>query len=159
MDSYIMYGLTILLLLVSFSKDRQKTIVSLKKAWQALEGILPDFLAVLALVGLALTLLPPQAIGKVLGQSSGWLGMSFAALLGSVTLIPGFVAFPLAKSLLAAGAGLTQIAVFVSTLMAVGIVTAPLEIKYFGKKETVLRNGLSFVWAFFVALVIGVVVR
>ena len=42
--------------------------------------------------------------------------------------------------------------------MMVGFVTAPLEIKYFGKKETIMRNGLSFVLAFGVAYLLGVLV-
>ena len=58
-----------------------------------------------------------QAISKLLGSDSGILGMVIAAVIGCITLIPGFVAFPLAASLLAAGAGYAQIAVFISTLV------------------------------------------
>jgi hypothetical protein len=46
--------------------------------------------------------------------------MLIAGLVGSITLIPAFVAFPLAAALLHNGAGIMQIAVFVSTLMMVG---------------------------------------
>lgn len=83
--------------------------------------------------------------------------MLMASIVGSVTLIPGFVAFPLASALLNNGAGFMQIAVFISTLMMVGIVTIPLEIKYFGRKATILRNSLAFVFSFIVAIAIGVV--
>jgi uncharacterized membrane protein YraQ (UPF0718 family) len=83
--------------------------------------------------------------------------MLITAVIGAITLIPGFIAFPLAASLLERGAGISQIAVFVSTLMMVGIVTAPLEIEYFGKKETLLRNALSFLFSFIAAAVIGAV--
>jgi len=159
MESIFAYGLAITFLIASYLKDRTKTRQALQKAYSSLEGILPDFLAVLGLVGLALTLLPPQTITALIGRSSGWAGMILASIVGSVTLIPGFVAFPLAKSLRDGGAGIPQIAVFVTTLMAVGFVTAPLESKYLGRKETLLRNGLSFVWAFVVALVLGMVVR
>lgn len=58
--------------------------------------------------------------------------MLIAGLVGSITLIPGFVAFPLAAALLDNVAGYMQIAVFISTLMMVGIVTIPLEIRSFG---------------------------
>ena len=51
-----------------------------------------------------------------------------------------------------------QIGAFVSSLMMVGIVTMPVEIKYFGKKLTLLRNGLAFSFSFVVALFIGWVV-
>ena len=52
-----------------------------------------------------------------------------------------------------------QIAAFVSTLMMVGVVTMPVEIKYFGKKATLLRNGAAFIFSFVVALIIGMVVK
>jgi uncharacterized membrane protein YraQ (UPF0718 family) len=159
LESIILYSIALVLLGLSFSRDAVKSKQALNKAWQSLWGILPDFLGVLGLVGLVLTLLPPQFISGLLGKASGALGMVLAAAIGSITLIPGFIAFPLAKSLLDAGAGYQQIAVFVTTLMAVGFVTAPLEIRYFGRKETILRNGLSFIWAFVIAVIIGVTVR
>ena len=52
-----------------------------------------------------------------------------------------------------------QIAVFISTLMMVGIVTIPVEIKYFGKKATVLRNVFAFAFSYIVAIAIGVVLK
>jgi uncharacterized membrane protein YraQ (UPF0718 family) len=155
MFTYILYGLTAVLLSVSFFKDRKKTLQALKKAWKAFENILPQFLAILLLIGLMLAILSPATISSIIGQESGWIGILLAALLGSITLIPGFVAFPLAAALLKSGAGLTQIAVFVSTLMMVGIVTMPVEMKYFGKRATLTRNGLAFVFSIAVALIIG----
>jgi len=52
-----------------------------------------------------------------------------------------------------------QIAAFISTLMMVGVVTMPMEIKFFGKKATYLRNGLAFIFSLIVALVMGVVLK
>lgn len=155
MFTYILYGLTAAVLILSFFKDRQKTLKALKKAWKAFENILPQFLAILLLIGLMLAVLSPETISSIIGQKSGWIGILLAALLGSITLIPGFIAFPLAAALLSNGAGLTQIAVFVSTLMMVGVVTMPVEMKYFGKRATLTRNGLAFVFSIAVALVIG----
>jgi hypothetical protein len=45
-----------------------------------------------------------------------------------------------AAALMREGAGATQIAAFVSSLMMVGIVTLPMEMKYFGKRAAILRN-------------------
>ena len=131
--------------------------MALKKAWKALENILPQFLSILIIIGIMLALLTPETISKLIGQQSGWFGMIIAGVVGAITLIPGFVAFPLAAALLKSGAGFMQIALFISTLMMVGIVTIPLEIKYFGRKAAFLRNGLAFIFSFVVALVIGVV--
>lgn len=155
MFTYFIYALAIILLAVSFFKDRQKTFQALKKAWKAFENILPQFLAILLLIGLLLAVLQPETISAIIGGQSGWVGILLAALIGSITLIPGFVAFPLAAALLRNGAGLAQIAVFISTLMMVGVVTMPAEMKYFGKRATLTRNGLAFIFSVLVALVIG----
>jgi uncharacterized membrane protein YraQ (UPF0718 family) len=154
-----LYGITVILLLVSTVRDQKKTRAALKKAWMAFLNILPDFSVVLALIGLILTYLSPSVIVRVVGSGSGILGILLASVVGSITLIPGFVAFPLAASLFSRGAGVAQIAVFVSTLMMVGIVTLPLEIRYFGKREAIVRNSLAYLFSFVVAAIIGVVVR
>ena len=158
MDSYIFYSLAIILLILSFIKDKKKTKMALKKAWKAFENILPEFLVVILLVGFLLAILNPETISKIIGSESGFVGVVLASIIGSVTLIPGFVAFPTAAILLKNGAGYMQIAAFVSTLMMVGIVTMPVEIKYFGKKISVMRNSLAFLFSFIVALIIGMVV-
>lgn len=155
MFTYILYGLAVVLLIMSFFKDRKKTKMALKKAWKAFENILPQFLAILLLIGIMLAVLSPETISSIIGGESGWLGLLAAAIVGSITLIPGFVAFPLAAALLNNGAGISQIAVFVSTLMMVGIVTMPVEMKYFGKRATLTRNGYAFIFSILVALVIG----
>ena len=103
-----------------------------------------------------LAVLTPEQISHLVGSGSGWLGIIIAAIIGSITLIPGFVAFPLAAALLNNGAGYMQIAAFISTLMMVGIVTLPVEIKYFGKKATITRNISAFIFSLIVATVMGV---
>lgn len=158
MSNYILYGITIILLLISCYKDKKKTVQALKKAWKAFENILPEFLGVIMLVGVLLAVLNPEVISKFIGESSGWFGVIACALVGAITLIPGFVAFPTAAMLLQNGAGYMQIGAFVSTLMMVGVITIPVEIKYFGKKLTALRNLLAFVFSFIVAFIIGKVV-
>jgi uncharacterized membrane protein YraQ (UPF0718 family) len=95
----------------------------------------------------------------LLGTSSGVWGVLAASLIGSITLIPGFVAFPLAAALLKSGAGYMQIAAFVSTLMMVGIVTLPMEMKTFGKRATIVRNVSAYLFSMVVAIVMGVVLK
>jgi len=159
MFTIILYILTIFLLVFSFLKDKKKTKMALKKAWKSFENILPQFLSILIIVGIMLALLSPETISQLIGQQSGWIGVVVASLIGSITLIPGFVAFPLASALLNNGAGLMQMAIFISTLMMVGVVTLPVEIKYFGKKATIIRNALAFAFSYVVAIVIGVVLK
>ena len=155
MNTIVLYGVTAILLAFSFFKDRKKTLQALRKAFKALENILPEFLVVILLVGLLLALMDPAFISRLIGVDSGILGMVVALLVGSITLIPGFIAFPTAAMLLQGGAGYMQIGAFISTLMMVGVVTIPVEKKYFGLKLTVLRNSFAFLFSIVVALVIG----
>lgn len=154
-----MYVLVVILLLVSFIKDKKKTIISLKKAWESLRNILPQLLSIIMAIGIMLAILNPQIISKLIGQQSGYIGLIVAAIIGSVTLIPGFVTFPLATALLRGGAGLTPVVVFISTSMMVGVVTIPVEIKCFGSKVTFLRNILALFFSFLVAFIIGVILK
>ncbi len=151
----LLYIGTGLLLLLSLIKDKGKTKKALRKAWKSFENILPQFLVVLVMVGVLLTLMDSEMILRLIGTDSGWFGVLLSAVVGAVTLIPGFVAFPTAAMLLEGGAGYMQIAAFISTLMMVGIVTLPVEITFFGKRLAIYRNILAFFFSFLVAFVIG----
>ncbi|MDO5047769.1 MAG: permease [Anaerococcus sp.] len=155
MFTKILYVIALISLILSFFKDKDRTKLALKKSLKSFENILPPIGVVILLIGFALTFLDAQTISRILGKDSGPKGMLIAGLIGSITLIPGFVAFPLAASLLRAGAGYGQIAIFISTLMMVGIATLPMEIKYFGKKMAVKRNVLFLLCAIVTSVLIG----
>lgn len=157
MFTKILYCITAIWLLISFFKDKKKTKIALKKAWKSFENILPSVLTVLLIIGFILSLLDPRTISGLLGADSGILGMGIAAAVGCVTLIPGFVAFPLAASLIVSGAGYAQVAIFISTLMMVGVATLPLEAEYFGKRAALKRNLLSLLIAVITSCLIGVI--
>jgi hypothetical protein len=78
---------------------------------------------------------------------------------GSVTLIPGFAAFPMAKMLLDNGAGIVQVGVLISTLMMVGVVTLPMERSIFGWKAAIARNVLAYGHSFLVGLALWMALR
>jgi uncharacterized membrane protein YraQ (UPF0718 family) len=158
METLALYLLAAAAFAASLMKDRKKTLAALKKALKAFEGILPQFLVVLLLVAATLAVLDTGTISKFLGTGTGAWGILAASLVGAITLIPGFVAFPAAAALLRQGAGATQIAAFVSSLMMVGVVTLPMEMKYFGKRAAVLRNSLAFAFSIVAALFVGWVV-
>lgn len=155
---WVLYGTALLLLTASALSDRQKTKKALKKGWNSFVNILPPFFAVLLLVSFSVAFLPERFIAAALGSESGLFGQVIASLLGSVTLIPGFIAFPMAKLLIENGAGIAQMAVFISTLMMVGVATAPLEAQYFGWKVTLLRNGMAYFYSFLVGYVVWLAV-
>ncbi len=142
---------------LSIWKSRTKTAQAFKIGAKALSIMAPSLLAIVGMVGLILGTLQPETISLLLGAEAGFTAAGAAAILGAITLIPALVSFPLAGSLLNSGATVTTVAVFITTLVMVGTVTAPLEIKALGKKFTLLRNSLSFIAAIVIAIIMGVI--
>src|SRR3989339_41123 len=133
-------SVTFISLVVSSLKDHRKTVAGVRKGVKMFLNILPAMLNILILVSVFLYLVPGELLARWLGRDSGFTGMSIAALLGSISLIPGFISYPLAAILLKSGVGYNVIAIFITTLMMVGVLTLPLEAKYFGMRVAVLRN-------------------
>ncbi|WP_312045177.1 permease [Anaerotignum sp.] len=157
-QTFLFYFAAIFALIFSFVKDKKKSKLALKKAWKSFENILPQVLSLLVIVGILLAIVNTDVISQLIGENSGWLGVVLAGSVGAITLIPPYVAFPTAALLIDAGAGYMQIGAFISSLMMVGLVTIPVETKFFGKKLTFLRNLYAFIFSFFVAIIIRLVV-
>lgn len=157
MTSIILYTLTGLALLISFFKDSKKSKMSMKIAWNQFIKLLPSMISIMLFIGITLAILDSEVISEIIGEQSGIAGVLIALVFGSVTLIPSFVAFPLGGALLNAGAGYPQVAALVSTVMAVGIVTIPTEIKYFTKSLAIKRNVSAFIICVIFTIVIGVI--
>lgn len=156
--TWFLYLATGAALAVSAAVSREKTKKALKKAWNSFMNVLPALAAMLFLVSISIALLPERVIAALIGEESGFFGQVLASVIGSITLIPAFVAFPMAKVLLEHGAGAAQMAVFVSTLMMVGVATAPLEASFFGWKATFLRNGMAYFYSFVAGYVVWLAV-
>jgi uncharacterized membrane protein YraQ (UPF0718 family) len=148
---------TLLFLTFSFVKSKEKTIKALKMAFKMGKGMALSILTIIFAIGLILTLLPPADIASFVGGQPVFLATIAFALLGTITLIPAFIAFPLIGTLVGAGVSIVPSVAFLTTLTMVGIVTFPLEKKEFGMKFTAVRNSLSFLFALVIALVMGVV--
>ena len=149
--------IAIVLVIVAFIKSKEKTMGAMKRSKGMMKHMLGDIIAIIFLIGLVLTFIPPSSIESVLGSSNVWFATVAAAIAGSVTLIPAFVAFPLIGSFIDMGASIVPAVAFLTTLTMVGIVTFPLEKKEFGLKFALTRNGLSFVSALLIAMMMGVI--
>ena len=62
----------------------------------------------------------------------------------------------MAEILLEDGVGYSVLAVFITTMLMVGVITFPVEKEYFGTYATVLRNLLSFAGALLIGTIMGV---
>jgi len=153
---YYTYAITGLILLISFIINKQKTIKAIKISFIKFKKIFPTFITMLILVSIILFLFPDEVISNYLGNSSKFISVLLASFIGSITLMPGFVAFPLSGILLTKGVPYMVLSAFTTTLMMVGIITFPLEKEYFGVKVTVIRNIISFFIALIVAVITGI---
>jgi len=157
MISIVLYSVAGFLLLVSSLKNKSNTIKSLKVAWKSFSKLLPTVLAMMLFIGISLSVINENVISAMIGSESGVFGAIIALAVGSIVTLPSFVAFPLGGALLKAGAGYMQVAALVSTIMAVGFVSLPVEIKYFNKNIAVKRIVLSFMICVVFTAVIGMV--
>jgi uncharacterized membrane protein YraQ (UPF0718 family) len=144
-------------LVFALVKDRGKTKQSIGVAVKSLIRILPTVLIIIAVIGLLLAFTPPDQISRFIGEQAGFGGIIAIAALGAILYIPAIISFPLAASLLQGGASTAAVAAFITTLTMIGVVTLPMEIKELGKKMAFLRNGLSFIIAIVIALIMGVI--
>ncbi|MBW1716426.1 MAG: hypothetical protein JRJ77_11495 [Deltaproteobacteria bacterium] len=153
---YYLYIATGLAVLLSFVADSERTLKAFKVAVKKFVNILPAFLGMLILVSIVLFLIPDRVISQYLGSGNIFTGVFFASLLGSITLMPGFIAFPLCGILLKKGVLYMVLSAFTTTLMMVGILTYPIEKAYFGTKVTIIRNIISVFIALIVAVMTGI---
>ncbi len=143
--------------IVSFINNREKSTRALKVAGKSFLKMLPMVLIIVVLVGLLLGFVPPKGIETFFGAQSGVLGTLIIGGVGAALHIPSLIAFPLAGSLVESGASVSSAAVFITTLTMIGTVYLPGEIKILGKKFTLLRNGLSFLVAVVISLLMGLI--
>lgn len=146
------------LLMISIIKDKEKTMKAFKKSKNSLKFMGPSIVGIVFLIGLILTYLPPDMISNYFGENSSIYSTFISAFMGSITLIPAFVAFPLVASFIELGASIVPGAAFLTTLTMVGVVTYPLEKEKFGHTFAITRNVLSFVFAIIIALLMGVII-
>lgn len=153
-NGIILYSAAFALTGLSFAKNKERTSEALQKAWGMFRNVMPDVLAIMLFVGLSLSILTPSLIASIVGEESGVMGVIYSTVIGSVSLIPSFVVFPMGETLVENGAGLPQVAALMASLMAVGLVSMPLEKKMFGKGFAYARNVASFIMSILFALII-----
>ncbi|PLX91021.1 MAG: hypothetical protein C0619_08405 [Desulfuromonas sp.] len=135
--------------------DRGKTLLSLQVAGRSLRKLIPLLIAVFGLVGLFQVFLSPDQVEQALGAGNGWMSLFLGGALGAVAIGPPLAAYPLAGSMLDAGAWPPAVAAFVITWISIGVITLPFEASVFSIRYALLRNGIGFISALLVGLLLG----
>ena len=136
--------------------NRPKTIESLQVAARSLRMQLPLLVAIFGLVGLFQEFLTPEQVQQTMGAANGLISLLLGGLLGAVSIGPPLAAYPLAGSMLDAGAWPPAVAAFIVSWISVGIVTLPFEASVFSLRFALLRNGVNFGLALLIGLLLGI---
>ncbi|MCD6434855.1 MAG: permease [Clostridiales bacterium] len=147
------YGLTVILVIISFLISPKKTKKAVKVGAKKLWKITPPFVSIIVVISFVLYFLPNDTIVKYLGDTTSYMAIITALGIGSITVMPGPIVYPLCSILVINGVSYSIIAAFSTSLMMVGIVTFPVESTYFGKNFAILRNITSIFISLIVALV------
>lgn len=108
--------------------------------------ILPKVFAGTLIGALIQILVPRATIVRWLGSGSGWTGLLIATLAGVLIPAGPFTVFPIAASLLLAGADRGTAVAFISGWLLLGLNRALIwEMPFFGTDIVLLRSALS-VW-------------
>jgi uncharacterized membrane protein YraQ (UPF0718 family) len=143
MNTVIVAAIAVAAILISLVADRRKTKTALRIAGKRLLGLLPSFLTMLAAVSVVLTLIPEEMIARYLGGENRLLAGLAAAVFGSITLMPGFIAFPVAWALRRKGARLGLVFSYVGLSGVCRIPMTLFEISFMGVPFTVIRYLVS----------------
>jgi len=152
-----LYIITGIALLTSFITNRRKTYKAVKIALTQIFKIVVPFFTMIILVAIILYLIPENLIVRYLSNGNKYISAITASFIGSATLMPGFIAYPLSGILLKKGVSYFVLSAFTTTIMMVGILTFPIEKKYFGFKVSFIRNLIGYIIAILVALFTGLI--
>ncbi|MFP4371229.1 MAG: hypothetical protein ACOCW0_01065 [Halanaerobium sp.] len=152
---YTLYYIAGIAVVISFFADRERTIKGLKIGWKKFSKILGTYLKLLIILSFIL-LISDQFIINYLGGQAPFIGLLMGLIIGSITMMPGFIAYPLAGILVSRGVNYMVVAAFITTLMLVGVATYPVEKEYLGLKATIWRNIAGFVISALIAVATGI---
>lgn len=151
----IIWILTLIAVVISYRKDKPKTLKSLAKSFESLRALSPSLIGMIIFVGLTLAIVPEEKLAQLFTLKGVW-GFILVSMVGAIVTIPGPIAFPIAGALLKMGANPATLASFVTTLTMVGLASSSLEISHFGKRFTIMRQVFSFIAAVAIGLILGV---
>ena len=154
-SEFILIGICIVAVAISWFKDSRKTKSALKVSAKSFMLILPFLVAVFILTGLLEVFVPKQFIIAMMGTSREFLAPVLAAIIGGVLTGPAPASYPLARFLLDHNASIAAVATFVIAWVAVGTVSLPIEIKLFGQRFAFTRWFLTIVFSVVIGLLMG----
>jgi uncharacterized membrane protein YraQ (UPF0718 family) len=113
--------------------------------------VLPMLLAVIGLMGLFEALVTTEMIHSLF-KGSAFVDTLIGTLAGAISVGQPFLSYAMGGELLNEGVTLYAVTAFILSFVTLGLVQLPLEWGLFGTRFTLLRNGLSFLFALLISM-------
>lgn len=133
---------------MDFLKMKKIAIQSVKP----LIKMLPFFVGIVLLISLVNSAIPKTFYEKLFNHNI-FLDSFAGSLLGSIFAGNSITSYVMGGEFLRHGVSLVAITAFLVTWATVGVLQFVAEAHYFGKKFTILRNILSFIFSLLVAII------
>ncbi|MHC3993545.1 permease [Thiomicrolovo sp. ZZH C-3] len=127
-------------------KENSRAKEAFTKALRSLATMTPMLLAVIGLVGLFQAFVSPEML-RTLFSGAPLLDTLIGTVIGGISIGQPVISYIIGGELLGEGISLYAVTAFILAWVTLGIIQLPLEASLFGKRFTVIRNLLSFVFA------------
>ncbi len=156
MLALIFNAIVLIVFLVCYSADKEKSLHALRLSVRSFERIAPIFVVIIIFLIFMQGLFFGDAISAYLEGATGSAGYLLAAIAGAIVHVPPFIASPIAGQLLNSGVNPGYIAALVTSLVMVHTFSIPIEVRELGLKFALLRNLLCLVSAIVIGVIMGV---
>lgn len=134
---FALFAFLITVLITLFNREiGMKIFIIAEDSLKQMLGVLPP---VMLLLGLMDVWVPRETMMKYMGDDSGFVGIAFAILIGSLAAGPMYAAFPFTLVLLRKGVKFSNVIVFMNAWCVTKIPTLIFELTALGYEFTMVR--------------------
>ncbi len=108
--------------------------------------VLPLLIFAFIVAGIVQTLIPSEAISKMIGEESGFKGILIGCLAGGLTPGGPYVSLPLVAALYRSGAGIGTTVAFLTAWSLWAFARLPMEIGILGVRFTLIRFACTLIF-------------
>ncbi len=123
---------------------------ALVSAFKSLYTIMPMLFAIIGLIGLFQAAVTPQMLYSLF-SGSPLQDTVIGTLIGGVSVGQPFLSYIIGGELLKEGVSLYAVSAFILAWVSIGFIQLPMEWAIFGRRFTLVRNLLSFIFALLIA--------
>ena len=135
--------------------ENKSFLAVLKKSTLSFYYVSPMILGVLGISALLITFVSPTEAHKIF-TGNKTLDTIYGAVLGSIMMGNALLSYILAGEFQNMNISLFAITAFLLSWVSIGYVQIPMEISFFGKRFTFVRNGLAIVFTLIISVLIVV---